>query len=264
LLPNYVCIGAQRAGTTWIHNCLREHPEVLVPQEKECHFFDENFEKGVAWYEKKFRVTEGAKAVVDVTPNYLDVPDAAPRMATIIPLAKLFVVLRDPVSRAYSAYTLFRSRFEGLSFREACEQRPYLIDLGMYHKHLSRFFRYYPREQIRVFFYQQLENSPDAFLRDLFAFLGADPTFHPPSARSRPNRVIFPGIQNALRKAGLGWGIELVKRTALGNSIRQIQAARSSFGTELSGDDIRYFRGVFGDDVRKLEKMLDCDLSSWL
>ena len=99
MLPNFLGIGVQRAATTWLHNCLDEHPQVFVPKDKELHFFSSQFDRGLAWYESCFAAANGQMAVGEITPTYLH---EAPieRIAATLPAARLFLVLREPVARA--------------------------------------------------------------------------------------------------------------------------------------------------------------------
>ncbi len=160
MLPNFIGIGAQRAGTTWLHRCLSEHPQVFVPQPKEVHFFNRQFERGQAWYEERFAGAEGRIAVGEITPNYLNSPAAIPRMASVIPDARLLVVLREPVARAYSAYCLYHKQYNGLSFRQACESGRSLVELGLYAEQLQRVFNHYRREQVKVLLYEDIQVRP--------------------------------------------------------------------------------------------------------
>ena len=78
MLPNFLGIGAQRAGTTWLYNCLNEHPDVFVSSAKEIHFFSHEFDRGVTWYEGHFQGRNTESAIGEITPNYLNVPAAIP------------------------------------------------------------------------------------------------------------------------------------------------------------------------------------------
>ena len=221
MLPNFVGIGGQRAGTTWVYQCLREHPQICVSDVKELHFFDTYFDRGVAWYEQQFQSGPEHQAVGEVTPNYLDCEHAIGRMAEVIPDAKLFAILREPVSRARSAYELFSERYAGLSFVEACQRRPELVRLGQYAQDIERVYAHYPRSQVRIWLYDDLETDPQAFLAELFEFLGVDTTFCPPSTFERYNRAMYPRTQQWLERFGCGWAVDLVKRTPLGRWIQR-------------------------------------------
>ncbi len=265
MLPNFIGIGAQRAGTTWLHRCLSEHPQVFVPHPKEVHFFNRQFERGQAWYEERFAGAEGRIAVGEITPNYLNSPAAIPRMASVIPDARLLVVLREPVARAYSAYCLYHKQYNGLSFRQACESGRSLVELGLYAEQLQRVFNHYRREQVKVLLYEDIQVRPAQALADVFRFLGVDPGFAPPSTHKRYNRIIYPAAQQVLRRAGVTWAIDLIKRTRVGDWVKRAHA-RAGRSAVVNGHeaDVIYLKSVFRDDVLRLQQLIDRDLSAWL
>jgi hypothetical protein len=262
MLPNFVGVGVQRAGTTWIHRCLREHPQVCVPHvKKEVQFFNRHFDRGLAWYEAQFAVQPSHVAVGEISPNYLAAPEAIPRMAQIVPKAKLFVVLREPVDRAYSAYHLLSDQYRGMTFREACE-RGTLIKLGLYAEQLQRLFQHYRPDQVRVFLYDDLRAEPAAFLRDLFRYLGVDETVQPQSTDRRYNRIVFPAGQRLLRRMQLAWVIDAVKNSSMGESLKRIHA--SELEPPRREEDVQFLKQAFRDDIMKLQEIICRDLSAWL
>ena len=127
VLPSFVIIGAQKSGTTFLYNLLTRHPNVEGTFEKEVHYFDRYFYKGIEWYRSQFPMpkrNEKRKFITgETTPDYLFHPHAAKRMAKVVPQARLIVLLRNPVDRAYSHYhhNLTRKGRETLGFEEAIE-----------------------------------------------------------------------------------------------------------------------------------------------
>ena len=127
VLPNFVIIGAQKSGTTFLYNLLTRHPYVEGTFEKEVHYFDRYFEKGIEWYRSQFPLpkrNEERKFITgETTPDYLFHPHAAKRMVKVVPQARLILLLRNPVDRAYSHYhhNLTRKGRETLGFEEAIE-----------------------------------------------------------------------------------------------------------------------------------------------
>ena len=137
MLPSFLIVGAQRAGTTALFYYLRIHPEIAPPRgadaavewPKEIHFFDEKFGKGVRWYRSFFplrarqRLAErrGASLIAgEATPSYLFYPLVPERVAATLPEVRVIAMLRDPIERAYSHYQLmWRTGREKLSFEEA-------------------------------------------------------------------------------------------------------------------------------------------------
>src|SRR4030042_3136990 len=261
MLPDYVGIGAQRAATTWIYRCLQEHPEVVVATPKELHFFDEQYEKGVSWYESHFRPAPQHKVAGEITPNYLNVAHAVPRMAEVIPDARLFAVLREPVARAHSAYQLLAEHaYRGMSFRQACQNGTYLINSGLYSEQLRRVFKYYPRNRVRVLFYEDIESNPVEFLCALFRFVSVDDRFQPPSTYSRYNRIMYPRAQRILQRIGLGWTIHAARATPIGTWIKNHHVSKHA-GSKLAlaEVDVQWLKKQFRPDILKLQEIVGRD-----
>src|SRR5690606_23224629 len=168
-LPDALVIGAQRCGTTSLYHGLAQHPGVARAKKKEVHYFDLNYHRGLTWYQKQFE-RRRAKLNFEASPYYIFHPKAPERVAAALPDAKIIVILRDPVARAYSHYwherrlgheTLsFADAIEAEAERLAGESRKLLEDDGYYsfnHQHFSyvargcyarqlmRWLQYFPR-----------------------------------------------------------------------------------------------------------------------
>jgi hypothetical protein len=264
--PDFIGIGAQRAATTWVHECLREHPEVFVPAIKEVHYFDEHFARGPAWYTGHFRPRPGQRVKGEITPNYLDVEAALPRLAQTLPNTRLFVILREPVERALSAYHFFPERFAGLTFAEACRASGHLVNPGRYARHLERFFVHYGKEQLKVILYDDIEADPAHVLADLFGFLGIDDAFVPPSVHTVYNSARFPYAQEkTLKRLGFGWAAQAIKSTAPG---RWLKTALGKGYTRRRmvrhREFLRELHGAYRDDILRLQVLIGRDLSGWM
>jgi hypothetical protein len=113
-LPDFLVLGAQRAGTSSLYRNLCEHPQVIAAQRKEIHFFDYQHDRGPGWYRARFplavqrnavgRGVGGPAVTGEASPSYLFHPLVPERVAALLPAAKLVAVLRDPVDRAISAF----------------------------------------------------------------------------------------------------------------------------------------------------------------
>ena len=124
-MPEFLIIGTQKGGTTFLYNVLRRHPYFKAAVKKEIHFFDTpKFRRGVDWYRTHFpqqQQRNGQRVITgEASPYYLFHPHAARRVAETIPRVKLIALLRNPVDRAYSDYQhTFRQKHETLGFKEA-------------------------------------------------------------------------------------------------------------------------------------------------
>src|SRR5688572_14326389 len=109
-LPDFLIVGAMRSGTTSLHKYLQAHPDVFVASGKEVHFFDRRYGRGLDWYRSRFAGVTTERVVGEATPAYMYDENAIARIAHDLPDARLIVVLRNPVDRAYSHYWRNRSR----------------------------------------------------------------------------------------------------------------------------------------------------------
>ena len=124
-LPDFLGIGTQKGGTTYLHGLLQQHPQVYLAHPKELHFFSLHHHRGLEWYGHHFEAATADQCCGEVTPYYLFHPLAAQRIAADLPKVKLIVLLRDPVERALSQY--FHSKrlgLEHLDLEEALEAEP--------------------------------------------------------------------------------------------------------------------------------------------
>ncbi len=191
-LPDFVIIGAMRAGSTSLARYVGAHPGVSMPSRKELHFFDWQWDRGIEWYRARFRDATPGTIAGEATPIYMVYREAMERLASAIPEARLLVVLRDPVARAYSHYWYNRMLgFEPLGFREALEaegRRPSgvtdrrtfdYVERGRYLKQLERVCELFPREALHVVILEELVDAPADTYRAVCRFLGIDDSFLP-------------------------------------------------------------------------------------
>lgn len=266
LLPNYLVIGVQRSATTWLFECLKEHPDIFLPNEKELHYFDENYEKGAGWYNEFFKNRKKEKILGEISPNYFHKPHAIDRIASDLPGCKLQIIFRNPVDRAFSAYNLYHDRFRGLSFLDAFEKNHVLRDIGLYSKHFKYISEKMPDKIILVGLYDEVKSSPNEFIRKTYEFLGVEPLFSPASLNKTYNKIIFPEVQSFIDNLGMGNALEWFKETKLGVSLKNTM--RKSGGAATGGprlsSSVRYkVYSFYKDDINQLEELIDRDLSSW-
>jgi hypothetical protein len=208
-MPNFLLIGAAKAGTTSLYHYLRQHPQVYMCPVKEPKFFAfEDTEPGscrgtgnrdsmsqlitdIEGYRALFTGVSSEKAVGEASPQYLYVPEASSRIRRYVPEARLIAVLRNPVERAYSSYLhLVREGWEQLSFSEALNEEEERVrdnwpimwhhkNGGFYHEQLKRYYELFEPEQIRVYLYEDLKEDPVGMTQSIFRFLGVDEAFVP-------------------------------------------------------------------------------------
>lgn len=197
-LPDFLIVGAQKAGTTALYAYLRWHPRITGPSWKEVSFFDRHYGRGVAWYRGHFPARRSGRLIGEASPGYLFHPLAPQRAKATVPAARLIALLRDPVDRALSHYhhevALGR---EPLSFEEALDaeaertrreaermvrepgyfshawwDHAYLAR-GRYAEQLERWLAVFPREQLLVVASEELAADPGGTYGRVLEFLGA-------------------------------------------------------------------------------------------
>jgi hypothetical protein len=219
--PSALIIGAQRSGTTSLFNYLIRHPDVLPPLDKEIHYFDLHYARGVRWYRGRFpyihRLRAGALSL-DASPYYLAHPLVPQRVAELLPDIKLIALLRNPVDRALSHYQHeVRQGREPLSFPEAVAREPErlageeerlqadptyysynhhrfsYLRRGVYIEQLRRWLQHFARSQLLVLESEWLFRDPAAATAAVHEFLGLRPhrlTRYPPFYQGNYERAM--------------------------------------------------------------------------
>jgi hypothetical protein len=174
-LPNFLYVGPDKAGSSWLHETLMKHPDVYLTPAKDLYFFDRYYDRGSSWYAAQFRDARQEKVVGEICQDYLFHPEAAERICETLGPVRVMVSLRDPVERAWSSYLYMRKHGIGPdTFREALSSRPELLEHGRYATGLDRFLRRFPRELVHVALFDDLTRDPQLFLDGVTRFLGID------------------------------------------------------------------------------------------
>lgn len=197
--PDFLIIGAQKAGTTAIFNYVSKHPQVEIPLKKEIHYFDLNFYKSKKWYLAHFpSKLSQEKLTGEATPYYLFHPFVAERVAKLFPNIKLIVILRNPVDRAFSHYQMEKRNFretatnfsEGLELEKERKKKVNILKLknpkyqdkihqnflyaerGLYSIQIANWLQYFPSNNFHFIFYDEFFSNPDFHFKKICSFLG--------------------------------------------------------------------------------------------
>jgi hypothetical protein len=198
-LPDFVIVGAQKAGTNMLAFNLSRHPQVFMAgnmqNRRELHFFDieQNWQRGEAWYRDHFRHPD--KLQGEKTPKYMVTAASRKRMALVCPRARLIVSIRHPVDRAYSAWNFYnqnpqsrgKNPWSQLPFRESFRTYSDLRDRGLYADQLRHLLELYPRERVHIIVAERMRADPDGTYARLLGFLGLQPA--PIALRSTHQRM---------------------------------------------------------------------------
>lgn len=199
-LPDFIIVGVQKGGTTSLFKDLENHKKIKFNNNKEIHFFDRHYSKGIFWYRSWFPLKIDRRLTGEATPSYIFYPNVIKRMKLYLPKVKLILVLRNPVDRAYSHYQMEKRKFrENLSFEEAIKhERLNLSPLyaqvlekddkhanetiinksylsrGLYAEQIKILFDYYDKSKILIIESENFKKNKLTTLNEVCDFLGID------------------------------------------------------------------------------------------
>ncbi len=187
--PDFLIIGAGKCGTTSLYSYLDNHPQILLPNNKEINFFSKNFTNGLDWYLSQFpTITDRSDLITgEASPSYFFMPHVPKRIYQIAPNVKLIVLLRNPVDRSISAY--YQNRKTGKMTRTLAEvvreeikhyEKITKDDLshsggvllqGLYFWKLQRWMQIFSREQFLILKSEDFFENPAKIMKQVFQFL---------------------------------------------------------------------------------------------
>ena len=291
-LPNFMCIGAAKSGTTTLYDILKQHPEIFIPAFKEPHFFDipENYNNGIEWYEKNYFRNINKKIIADFTPSYFFEKQAPERIFNDIGKdIKFVILLRHPVERAYSHYLhSVRDENEDISFEEAIrkednrlekfiENKDYLSYLrnsyyhqGLYGEMIERYLKYFSLDNfLFIHFENEFMIDRKKTIDKLLIFIDLETEINLNlDLRSNPaSKEKFKFLKKLMKKKG--WWRKVLKFMVPSMQIRQIirnkvqRANLKEFQKEKLSEKLKtdLYNEYFKEDIIKFEKLTNKKLS---
>lgn len=270
-------MGVSKAASTWIHRCLREHPDVFVPKSDSLKFFDLRYHLGMPEYEKNFVGAPAHSLIVDASPTYLRSPVAARRISRHFPDARFVISLRNPIDRAFSQYWHEKKQGRLLYNFDDCLKQfllfPWIIEHGFYTTHLLRLLDFYPKERVRVVLYDSLLSQPSVFLDEVLQGLQIQRgTFMPTVLGQRVNQAGAKetGGVKALRAARNVKALQPVRRFAkrlLGerrlSDVLGDALSNKEYDQGISADQHARLLEIYMDEIFELEALFGLDLRAW-
>lgn len=295
--PTFLILGPGRTGTTSLYYYLAQHPDVCMSYSKEPKFFQVEYERGLEYYWKTyFRSYSGQRHAGEAAHQNFRLPYVTRRIAESVPDARFFVLCRNPVDRAFSAYCYNVSRSqEHRSFEEAIEENlnrletgplfedeaeaalyaaairrhgardqvPYAsyIESGYYARHIRRFAATFGSERIETFFFENLAQDPHALMREAFAFLDLEPiALKDPTGQ---NTVVSPALAELFKRMKHVPGMgripvewQMRVRHALGRLLPGTKP-------KLASETRRWLIEHFKPHNEQLARLTGRDLSAW-
>jgi len=312
MLPNFFIVGAPKAATDELYYQLDQHPQIYMsPLKEPCFFssevriehFDKNLQtrtrrageslrryldEGVSSkrfggiitclqdYERLFFRVRDEQAVGEGSVCYLWSTSAASAIASLIPSARIIIVLMDPAERAFHQYLKsladrnvthsFRTHLE-LALRDKRETlniyHPFLA-FGQYAEQVRRYLEYFPREQVHISLYEDKEANPTAWFRSILHFVGVDDSFVPdPLEVPSPPHLMRQRWLESTKLRNLASSVRKLLSAASQSRIRRLLYQREDELTMLPEDRAVLVK-FYEKDILELQQILSRDLSAWL
>lgn len=284
--PDFLIIGAQKCGTTWLWEMLRQHPGTDLRNRKEIHFFSssKNYRKGIEWYYHHFRRADPDKIIGESSTDYFydhvlidnltkdpELPEIPELIHQELPGVRIILILRDPIKRAVSAYFhhLQRRRFPpSMGIFEAADKNPRLriIERGYYSRYLEKWLERYPGEKmLSLIFEKHILVSPELTLKILYSFLELEDNFSPRGFRQPKNeRWGSPHIWlNYYLGPWYGFVYRQLRKPFLSTQINKIDKIVASSVIEVPDKDLIKLKEIYRSEKIGVEKLLNIEIPDW-
>ena len=305
IIPNLFIIGAAKCGTTSLCINLAKHQDVFLPKNKEPQYIvskfiklprngpgddqrDKNIISELDEYLDLYKESRNIKYRIDGTVDIIYYPGSEKEIKQLNPAAKIIIILRNPVERAYSAYKMLKNMHmnqrEQLSFEDALKKEEERIENnfefiweykrgGMYFEHVSRFISEFGTDNVKVLLLDDIMKDSEAEYKKIFDFLEiphvnniSENVYNRSASSVHPKLFLkFKKLtrrDNVLKKAFKKIIPNQDKRLKIYDNIIKILFSKKSL--KMKEETRRYLIQYFKDDISKLSKLLDRDLSAWV
>jgi hypothetical protein len=299
-MPNFLVLGAAKAGTTSLYQYLKQHPQIFMSPTKEPNFFAYEGQtldfqgwgrlRGIEGsitelpsYRAQFATVSNQVAVGEASTIYLYDPTTAARIRHYIPEAKLIAILRHPVDRAYSQFLQFirEGREPLVEFAQALQAEEtrrrnnwtwsyQYTHVGLYYAQLKRYFDTFQPGQIKIYLFDDLKTNLLKTLGSIFDFLEVDESFVP-DTKIRYNISGVPINKTLHALLNGSRSLKTVLKPLLPQKLRRwllaqwiLVRSQNLVKPELPSQTRQELLEVFRPDILKLQHLIQRDLSTWL
>jgi len=281
---DFVGIGAIKCATTWIYECLREHPEIYVISPKDyrgiSYFLNVSTSKETTDYFRSFFCSaKPYQRKGEFNESYLIKEEIINKIKEHNKNIKFIACLRNPIERAYSHYlhTFSIERKNWQPFDEVIKKKNTggIVEVGFYFKHLKKFFENFPPKNFLVLIYEDIKGNEIEFIQRIYRFLGVRSSYIPQNAKIRvsPTKFKLTRMGKLVHRQLL----PLLDKAGIGNNIRRSPIARKYFyrftelytkgdknlSQNISREAREFLKSLYAEDIENLEKLIGRDLSFW-
>lgn len=287
MLPNFIIVGAPKAGTTSLYHYLSGHPQVFMSTPKEVNYFShEEIEAQNLYYdyfkvdnqdeyEQLFEAASDEMAIGEANVSYLFYPETPAKIKKIIPDCKIIIILRDPVERGFSHYLmdyrlgLVKLPYDEIIYKQSDHKHIDLyyqqyVELGLYYEQVKRYLDIFGPDQIKIYLTEELRENIAEVIRDLYRFLDLDDKYKinmegKHNTFSMPkNRLIHKLYASNLMRNIASFLIPKSLKEYVTNILFETKQK-----PRLNIKAREYLQKIYQSDISKLEQLTDRDLSAW-
>jgi len=295
-LPTFITVGAEKCGTTALHEHLSQHPEIFMSEPKEPSYFvatDSNYTSqnmgnlkhgyidSLKDYQAIFTHVSNEKAVGESSPCYLYSKIAAETIKRQLPDAKIIIILRNPMRRAFSQYVFNQMRgweSRDINFEQALAREPERIAnssmwafhycaRGMYYEQVKRYLDTFGESNVKILLYDDFASRPQQQLKQVHQFLSVS-QFKLPDAKEKHNVTKLTKNKSLDNMMNSDTAIKQFLKQLLPNSIKQQLKTKimeiNSIKPQVDENMIIELEEVFRDDIKKLNKIVNVNPLIWL
>lgn len=285
--PNLFIVGAPKSGTTSLYHYLSEHPDIFMSTPKEINYFSkmELDEQGIYYkdlklnnrtkYERLFEKGTNKKVIGEASVSYLFYSEVPKKIFEYNPKAKIIILLRNPVERSFSHYSMdlrlgeVKVPFNKIILRTGSIKKLNLyyqqfVELGLYYKQVKRYFDTFGKNQIKIILTEDLKSDITNTLSDIFTYLD----IHKVKIKNVETKYNVNSEPNSriLKKVHSFKTLRLAISSIL--SIDKKEKIKKKYFTNKNKSEINpkikeYLTEIYKPDIIKLEKLISRDLSSW-
>jgi hypothetical protein len=281
--PNFFIVGARKAGTSSLYKYLTQIPGVYMSPNKEPHYFSSDYHPASSVtpvirqkeeYLKLFERATCHTAIGEASTSYLFAEGTPKRIKDKVNNARIIIILRNPIDRAFSHYLMNVSAgFQNKTFLDALISDynkeikalgvAFLyIELGMYYEQIRRYFQTFDREMIKVIIFEEFIQRTQPILVEILEFLGLPPDI-PSNINNVYNRFFLPGspISRIIYNNKFANKISArIPESRLKSKVKRIVLGKSLQKPSMSEEARRFLAKFYEEDVEKLKGLLGRDL----
>lgn len=273
VMPNFLVIGAAKAGTTSLYHYLNQHPQIYMSPRKETYFFMSSNNE-LENYKALFKEANGEIAIGEATPLYLYNKKSPELIKNCLPQVKLIIVLRDPVDRAYSHFLYWRSQGQEpiVDFAKAIREEPirirdgyginyHYINQGFYAPQLQCYLNLFDSSNIKINLYSDLVKNPSHFVKEIYNFLDVDDSFAAPTNQVLKKTAVPRNkvIDKILKTSN---PVKEISKNLLSNKIRKLIANKLLLSKPNISYNLRQkLIEIYREDILKTQRLVQRDLS---